>query len=477
MDIAPRFVQLHLRSSRSVSIALLAYRWPGSPISLIADHWSQAAVLIPHCIFLPNADEMLADGLQMIVRHGSAFGVRSGGHMPVEGAASTEGVLIAMDNFRDLEYHAEENYASIGPAPVWGEIYSWIDQFGLRVNGGRVYSVGTALLLGGGLGYFSGTTGWAANNVRNFHVVLANGSITDANKDQNADLWWALKGGSGNFAIVTRYDLEVYPVNDIFGGTVLWDAEGYDDYVNAHAAFIAPGGGSEDPKAAIMPNLEVSCLDGTLTAGNTMLYDAPDPNPWALENFTSIPPSSGSLSVQRFANLTQSTKVFSDRTLRQSFHAAALQAVPESIFTANETVLATAMKYLQGKDVSVGAAIQPLTPAHMQAARDRGGDPMDLDPSKGGVTNVLLYARWADETLDEEVRHWGEQAVKELQRRAAGAGTIADFEFLNDAGLYQDPIATYGGGKSREKLREIASRYDPTGVFQQMTGGFKLYTI
>lgn len=432
---------------------------------------------MPNCVFLPSSDEILADGLAIILRNDAQFGVRSGGHMPVPGAASTTGVLIALNNFRNMALHADQGYASISPGLVWGEVYSWLNSTEYRVHGGRVYSVGLSLILGGGLGYFSGQIGWAANSVRNFHCVLANGTIVDANANQNSDLWWALKGGSGNYAIVTRYDLQLYPQNEIFGGTVSWASEHYNDYINAHAAFIAPGGGSSDPKAAIMANLQVNCLNGALSAGTTNVYDAPVENPQALENFTSIPAATGSWGVQRFVNISDSTEIFSSNALRQLFYDVSLRAVPESIYIANRTVLETAARYLGGMNVSVGAAIQPLTTLHMQAARDRGGDPMDLNPANGGITGILVYAIWADESLDEAVQFWAQQTIKEIRFEGAKANITENFDFLNDAGLYQDPIATYGDGNSLGRMREIALRYDPDGVFQTKTGGFKLYTI
>lgn len=278
--------------------------------------------MYPYCVFSPKNSTVLAGGLAIITKNESKFGVRSGGHMPIEGAASTsEGVLIAMTAFRDLEVFPLPNefdrpYVSIGPGYPWGEVYDILGEQGITVSAGRVYSVGTALALGGGLSYFSGDRGWAANDMVNYEVVLANSTIVQANAQENPDLFWALKGGSNNFGIVTRYDFEYFEIGQMFGGSVTWAPEHFEDYLAAEAKFISPGGGSEDTKAAIMPNFQINLLTEEITSGSVILYNSPDPDPEALKDFTAIPIADGSLSVQNFSKICQSTNEYATRDFR-----------------------------------------------------------------------------------------------------------------------------------------------------------------
>lgn len=148
--------------------------------------------------------QQVAAGVKILVATNTSFTPRSGGHMPVRGHASTQfGVMIATTHFTQktitkLPNKLGYNYLSAGPAFRWQEIYEFLDPTGFLVAGGRVSSVGSSLLLGGGLSYLSSTLGWAANNVVQYEIVTAQGDILNVNKNQYADLFWALKGSSTN---------------------------------------------------------------------------------------------------------------------------------------------------------------------------------------------------------------------------------------------------------------------------------------
>ncbi|PGG97504.1 hypothetical protein AJ79_09174 [Helicocarpus griseus UAMH5409] len=447
----------------------------------ITYHWDEDAVLYPHCVFAPHDAKTLADGLSIITKHKTPFGVRSGGHMPNSGAASTDdGVLIAMSNFRQVETVPTPNdfgtpYVRLGPGPSWGEIYDILAKEGVTISAGRVYSVGTSLALGGGLSYFSGDRGWACNDVVNYEIVLANSTVVQANERENPDLFWALKGGSSNFGIVTRYDFKYFEVGQVFGGSVVWDPAHYADYLAAEASFISPGGGHEDTKAAIMPNFEISLLTEKIAHGAVLLYNAPDPDPVALQNFTAIPATSGYLGVQDFTNITASTNAYATRDFRWSFYDVTLKADARSMYLINDTVISLAKQEIPGLNVSVGAAVQPVTQQHLKAARAAGGDALDLDPEDGSFIIALIYANWDDPALDPQVVRWSELAISELTKRAKAEDLHYPFIFLNDAGPGQNPFETYGKGKSLPKLQQVSKAYDPEGVFQTYTGGFKVF--
>lgn len=210
----------------------------------------------------------------------------------------------------------DQSYVRAGSAFRWQQLYEYLGNQSLIVNGGRVASVGSSLLLGGGLSYFSGFTGWAANNIVNYEVLLANSSVIQVNNFTAPDLYWALKGGSSNFGIVTRYDIATREVGNLFGGTVVWPANATQRYLDAQTAFILPGGGSDDPNAAIMPNFDYDPNSKQSVPGTVMVYNQAIENPKALENFTSIPTTFSTVGVQPFANITESTNGYSPRTRR-----------------------------------------------------------------------------------------------------------------------------------------------------------------
>lgn len=241
--------------------------------------------------------------------------------MPVpEAAGIKDGVLISTEKLNILRLSKDKKTAQVGPGLRWGAVYDWISSYNLGVLGGRYDPVGVpGLLLGGGINFFGSQYGWSSSRVSNFQVVLANGSIIDANAQSSPDLFWALKGGSSNFGIVTRFDLQTFPVTTIYGGTTIYQPEHVDEYLDAIASYVVPGGGSDDVLSSVNPTLQLNVSSGTFTINSISSRVGSDPNPAALANFTKIPAISTDNNVRpnfaAFSNET-SAAVYGDRSRR-----------------------------------------------------------------------------------------------------------------------------------------------------------------
>ena len=292
--------------------------------SLRSGFWSETALLTPSCVFTPYSAEDVAGAVKILVATGTQFAVRSGGHMPIAGAASIDkGVLIGMTNLNTLSLVDDKKVAQIGPGQTWGVVYDWISAYGLGVVGGRYGPVGVSgLLLGGGINFFGSRRGWSMNSVVNYQVVLANHSIVNVNATSLPDLFWAIKGGANNFGIVTRFDCQTFPVTNVYGGLVAYDTPSMPKYVEAIANFVAPGGGSEDPDAAIIPSIAITPATKSVTGLAVVFHHGADPNPKSLQDFTSIPAVSGKLEeLSSFSSFTDETNIaaFGNRSSRYSF--------------------------------------------------------------------------------------------------------------------------------------------------------------
>jgi hypothetical protein len=145
--------------------------------------------------------------------------------------------------FNTTSYNADTNIASVGPGAHWGSVYDTLTPYGVTVTGGRAAYVGVGgFLLGGGNSYHSGSHGFACDQVQNFEIVLADGQVVSANAEENSDLWKALKGGSGNFGLVTRFDLYAIEFEDpsipyIWGGIVGFNYTQSDAMIDAFVDF------------------------------------------------------------------------------------------------------------------------------------------------------------------------------------------------------------------------------------------------
>ena len=241
--------------------------------------------------------------------------------MPVPGAAGiADGVLISTEKLNLMQLTNNNSIAQLGPGLRWGAVYDWISQYNLGIAGGRYDPVGVpGVLLGGGINFFGSQFGWSSNTVTNFEVVLANSSIVNANSQTNPDLFWALKGGSSNFGIVTRFDLKTFPVTSVYGGTTVYEPQSVKEYLDAIANYVVPGGGSDDIHASINPTLGVNVSTGTFTINSISSHLGADANPRAFENFTKIPANFSDNSVRpNFSAFTDETSspVYSQRANR-----------------------------------------------------------------------------------------------------------------------------------------------------------------
>ncbi len=126
---------------------------------------------------------------------------------------------MVMSNLTTLSLSSDQKTVSLGPSHRWADVYSWLQTYNLTVGGGRLAPVGVpGLLLAGGVNFYGNQHGFSVDQIVQYEVVLASGLIVYATKDQNSDLFWALKGGSSNFGIVTRFDVTTIPSKKVWAG-------------------------------------------------------------------------------------------------------------------------------------------------------------------------------------------------------------------------------------------------------------------
>ncbi|KAI5303500.1 hypothetical protein KEM56_007479, partial [Ascosphaera pollenicola] len=174
--------------------------------------WSTNCYLSPKIFVTPKDTQEVAAALILCRFLGLFFSVRGGGHTQNPGWTSNDnGVVISMSKFRQLDITEGKKTVNVGPGLTWSDVYDGLESEGITVTGGRVPTVGVpGLILGGGLSFQNGEYGLSCMGVVRYEylkVVLADGSVVNATKSENADLFWALKGGGANFGIVTNFEM------------------------------------------------------------------------------------------------------------------------------------------------------------------------------------------------------------------------------------------------------------------------------
>ncbi|MBZ9809450.1 FAD-binding oxidoreductase [Mesorhizobium sp. BR1-1-9] len=151
--------------------------------------------------------------------------VRSGGHNGAGLGICDNGLVIDLSMMKGVHVDPKTRTVRVAPGCTSGDVDHATHPFALAVPFGIVSTTGVAgLTLGGGTGYLTRKYGLTIDNLIEADLVLADGSMAKASKSENPDLFWALRGGGGNFGVVTSFLFQAHPVNMVFGGPVFWDA-------------------------------------------------------------------------------------------------------------------------------------------------------------------------------------------------------------------------------------------------------------
>ncbi|PWY88422.1 6-hydroxy-D-nicotine oxidase [Aspergillus heteromorphus CBS 117.55] len=434
--------------------------------------WSQTC-WIPAAayVYLSSVQELI-QALAIVRKTGTKFAIRTTGHNPNAGFSSAGETAVVLDisQLKSKELiTADEGVtvAQFGAGNTWGDVYHWLEERGLSAIGGRDSQVGLGgFLLGGGMGALPNLHGLGADGVRNFEVLLADGRLVNANANENSDLYRALKGGGSNFGIVTRLDLATHPLINVQYTINLYNP---DDHVAINQATVAVQQAmEEDPKIGLFTNFN----NGFVAVG--LLYgDHPAEPPQAFGPFhnlkslvaTALQSTNGTLlslaqamghpqTAQKRRICTITTKVSHD--------------LYEEVFKAWGEV---------SKTLPTGAVlhytIQPFGKAGVQAGKARGENIM-------GHENVsqcwwVFTCEWPKDGSDDAAAENAIDAMSEkVQSLANAKGLLLDFKCMSFATASQKVLGSYGA-ENVKRMREVAAKYDPEGVFQKLqNGGFLL---
>ncbi|GAB2643640.1 FAD-binding oxidoreductase [Nocardia goodfellowii] len=163
-----------------------------------------------------------------VVRHAADAGIQVVAQPTGHGAAGgiDTAILLRTGQLDRIEIDADQRVATVGAGANWGAIQAAAGAHGLTGLAGSNPVVGvTGYTLGGGLSWFSRKYGWASDAVRAFEIVDAAGDPVRVTADSDPDLFWALRGGGGDFAIVTGFEFELFPAPGLYGGRVMWPGE------------------------------------------------------------------------------------------------------------------------------------------------------------------------------------------------------------------------------------------------------------
>lgn len=194
--------------------------WPGDPeYDAARSVWNAMADRRPALILRPTGAADIAAAVTTAAHHGFPISVRGGGHNVAGLAVCDAGLMLDLSRLRYVRADPAAASVRVAPGAVWGDIdrETWPSR--RVVPGGIISNTGVAgLTLGGGFGWTSRMLGLSCDRLRSADVVTASGDTVHASAGSNPDLFWALRGGGGNFGVVTSFEFEPAPLPQVFAG-------------------------------------------------------------------------------------------------------------------------------------------------------------------------------------------------------------------------------------------------------------------
>lgn len=204
--------------------------------------WNLAARIRPAAVAAPTTVEELAQVIRTATASGLRIAPQSTGHHATALADVDFGavMLLRLSRLTGVTIDARARTARVLGGTLWQDVLHAAGPHGLTALHGSAGDVSVAgYLLGGGLSFYGRRHGLATNSVRAFELVSAAGELIRASAQENSELFWALRGGGGNFGVVAAIELDLVPLPDVVAGMMLWDIERAPDVLSAWAAWAA----------------------------------------------------------------------------------------------------------------------------------------------------------------------------------------------------------------------------------------------
>ncbi|KAK7952815.1 FAD binding domain-containing protein [Apiospora aurea] len=407
----------------------------------------------PACVLRPRTAQHVSRAIKVLSKLPAGnVAMRGGGHSIWPNNNVADGVTIDLSLLNQAEVHLPNRkdtgaIASVGAGSRWTSALLEVEKYGLSVTAGRVGTVGVAgLTLGGGLSFHSGRHGFTCDDVTNYEVVLASGQIVNANSKHNPALFKALKGGGGNFGIVTRFDFAAFPAGPLYGGmvTAAWDHR--DTIVDSFIRLVDINEQNPADSQIVLYMYDVATRSSTVSS--TVINTDGVTNSTSFEPMAEVPCLSDGRATQTYSELAAAmSDNGGDRYVWFSL-----------CFQNNKRVVDKATElYQQLLDETQGAMgdVDRIIFVFQQLPKHYA------QKNAGGNAEALFQSKIAALT-------------KELEAFAEAIGAATRWRYVNYVNPKQDPLKSYGA-ENIAFMKRVAAKYDPQGFFQtRVPGGFKI---
>lgn len=375
--------------------------------------------------------------------------VRGGDHSTAGSAVCEGGLMIDLSPMKSIRIDVASRTARVEPGVRWKEFDEAAQAHGLATTGGTLSDTGVAgLTLGGGLGWLAGRYGLACDNLISADVVTADGRRLRASVGENPDLYWAIRGGGGNFGVVTAFEFRLHPVGpQVYAGIVAHPLERAAEVMRFYRDYCRSNPDEVNTACAMMTVPDVgkvvvlaACHCGSLEDGERVLEPLKKFGPPALDQLGPMP----------YLAMQTSLDASFPRGRRYYFKAAFVDDIRDELIDLMPR--------------QFGSVPSPHTVFLLQQVGN-AANRVPVEATAFGHRRVrwdnVLLCGWDDPAEDQQQIGWARRVYDDWRPHCADA---IYSNSLSAADPEQDIRSAYGPAYSR--LAEIKSRYDPDNVFR-----------
>jgi FAD/FMN-containing dehydrogenase len=410
----------------------------------------------PAAVILAQQVADVIAGVNFARDAGLELAVKGGGHSAPGFGTTDGGLLIDLAPMRGVHVDPRTRTARADGGATWGDFNYATHAFGLATTGGIISTTGIAgLTLGGGIGYLARSCGLSIDNLRSAEVVTADGRVLTASKDENADLFWALRGGGGNFGVVTSFEFELHPVQDIYAGLFLYELDHAADLMRFFREFIrdAPREYGAFPAFQIAPPLPFippERVGDTFCAAIVQWSGPLTEGEQAMAPFRAVAPAVAEMvGPMPYPALNSAFDELFPKGIRSYW---------KGSFVTELTDEAIEQHVKHGSRVPEVSATMHLYPIN-GACHEVGADETAFAYRNATFAPVIVAA-WQDRSVDDERIAWVRDYYQAIEPYSEPGGYI-NFMAADDGGRVRE---NYRGNYQR--LAEIKRGYDPGNLFR-----------
>ncbi|MGY1640924.1 FAD-binding oxidoreductase [Geodermatophilus sp. SYSU D00703] len=409
----------------------------------------------PDLVVRCTGTDDVAATVRYAAESGRPLAVRGGGHS-VPGFGTADGAVVAdLSLMQAVDVDPEARTATAGGGTTWGRFNDATAASGLATTGGIISTTGIGgLTLGGGIGYLCRGYGLSCDNLLSAEVVTADGTVLTADGDENADLFWALRGGGGNFGAVTRFTYRLHPVETIYGGPMFFELADAPALFAFFREFVqdAPREYGGFPAFQIAPPLPfvpedrvgdtflavVSCWSGSQAEGERVV-----------DRFRQVArPVAEHVGPMPYPALNSAFDALEPPGLQHYWKAAYVKELTD------EAIAAHVEHGAQAPTVHSTMHLYPID----GAVHDVGPDATAFGHRDATFAAVIVGA-WPDPADNEANTRWVRDYYSAIAPFSE-AGGYTNFASADDQSKVADNY-----GANYERLREVKRRYDPGNLF------------